>query len=66
MRLSIDQLHAIELWAEKYGRNWKSALHEAWMTGDYDGFERSNYLQQVRNTFGPSWLVRFRLTAVKP
>lgn len=59
--VSIEQLHALELWAEVHGRNWKSALRDAWMTGDYNGFERSNVLQCIRNTFGPSWLIRFSL-----
>jgi hypothetical protein len=26
------------------------------MTGDYDGFEGSSHLQQIRNTCGPSWV----------
>jgi len=65
MTLTIEQLHAVELWAEIHGRNWKSALREAWMSGDYSGFERSNVLQCLRNTLGPSWLVRFRLSEVR-
>ena len=58
---STEQLEALKAWAALYGRNWKSPLRDAWMTGDYGSFEQSNYLQQVRNTFGPSWLIRFRL-----
>lgn len=53
------QLNALRQWASQHGRNWKSALRQAWMTGDYDGFDNANLLQQVRNTFGPSWLNRF-------
>jgi hypothetical protein len=56
---STEQVEALKAWAAIYGRNWKSALRQAWMTGEYNGFENSHFLQQIRNTFGPSWLVRF-------
>ena len=63
--LTAEQLKAIQEWAKVHGRTWKSKLRQAWMTGDYDGIEKygntAAYLQQVRNTFGPSWLVRFIL-----
>lgn len=62
--LSQEQLTALSNYALKYGRNWKSSLRDAWMSGDYCGFEQSNYLQQVRNSFGPSWLVRFSLSPI--
>jgi hypothetical protein len=58
---SKEQVEALKAWAALYGRNWKSALRNAWMDGNYHGFADSHYLQQVRNTFGPSWLVRFVL-----
>lgn len=61
MKLTNEQMDAIQQWAHRNGRNWKSELRQAWMTGDYGTFEQSNYLQQIRNSFGPSWLVRFRL-----
>jgi hypothetical protein len=61
-KLSVEQLEALNAWAALYGRNWKLPLRDAWMTGDYGSFEQSNYLQQIRNTFGPSWLIRFRLS----
>jgi hypothetical protein len=57
---SMKQIEALKAWATIYGRNWKSSLRQAWMTGEYNGFENSHFLQQIRNTFGPSWLVRFR------
>ena len=56
---STEQVEALKAWAAIYGRNWKSTLRDAWMNGDYHGFADSHLLQQVRNTFGPSWLVRF-------
>ena len=61
--LTAEQLKALQEWAKVHGRTWKSKLRQAWMTGDYDGIDQygntAAYLQQVRNTFGPSWLVRF-------
>jgi hypothetical protein len=59
--LTAEQLAALKAWATLHGRNWKTPLRDAWMNGIYDDFEGSNYLQQIRNTFGPSWLIRFRL-----
>jgi hypothetical protein len=64
--LTAEQLEALQQFAKQYGRTWKSALREAWMTGDYGTFETSNLLQQIRNTFGPSWLVSFRLPNETP
>lgn len=61
--LTAEQLKALQDWAKVYGRNWKTPLRDAWMDGDYHGFKDCNYLQQIRNTFGPSWLVSFRLPA---
>jgi hypothetical protein len=58
---STEQIDALKQFAAIHGRYWKSVLRDAWMDGDYRGFENSWLLQQVRNTFGPSWLVRFRL-----
>lgn len=54
--LSRPQLFALERYAKEHGRRWKSQLNHDWMTGRTTGT-----LQQVRNAFGPSWLVRFNL-----
>lgn len=62
---SKEQIEALQSWKRVHGRNWKSALREAWMSGDYNGIDphgnTAAYLQQVRNTFGPSWLTRLTL-----
>ena len=45
------------------GRNYKSSIRQAWMDGNYSavGLDKwSSELQQIRNFFGPSWLVRVR------
>lgn len=67
--LTVEQLAAIQTWATSHGRTWKAALRHAWETGDYvhtEGFANSAALQQIRNTFGPSWLISFRLPAETP
>ncbi len=61
--LTAEQLEAIQQFAKQYGRTWKSALREAWMTGDYGTFETSNLLQQIRNTFGPSSMLHAMQTS---
>lgn len=53
-----DQIEALVEWARLNGRTWVSKLRDAWMDGDYNRFENSHLLQQVRNTQGPSWLTR--------
>lgn len=60
-RMTQTQTDAIQQWARLHGRRWKSALRNAWMTGNYEGFEASNELQQLRNSLGPAWLIKFRL-----
>jgi hypothetical protein len=60
-QLTAEQLTALQTYASEHGRNWKSALHDSWMTGNYDGSVDAGPLQQIRNTFGPTWLVRFNL-----
>lgn len=47
-----DQWNALVAYAAEHGRTWKSQLLKDW--------ERSaagELLQQVRNTFGPRWLM---------
>ncbi len=65
--LSIAEAQALRIFANANGRAWKSKLNIAWSTGRYDDYPGTGAygaLQQVRNTFGPSWLVRFRFADV--
>jgi len=65
LKLTVEQHCALQVWAKYHGRNWKSPLRESWITGDYGIFDDiSGHLQQLRNTYGPSWLVGFRLHRV--
>lgn len=65
--LTTEQLEALRLFAAANGRLWKSKLNALWMNGRYSqavlGKANPALLQQVRNTCGPSWLVRFSLKA---
>jgi len=65
--LPNEHAEALRLFATANGRNWKSELSDAWMTGNYRAYRLggadSALLQQVRNNYGPSWLVKYRLTS---
>lgn len=65
-RPSEEQLAALVAYAKAHGRKWKSQLNHAWMTGQYGMSDDSMNLQQVRNTLGPTWLIRFRLPSGIP
>ena len=56
--LSAEQIDALQAYRDRHGRRWKSRLLAEWLssTGN-EGPE----LRQVRNTFGPSWLLDYRL-----
>ena len=66
---TAEQLDALRRFAAVNGRTWKSALNTLWMNGAYNnavlGGADPGYLQQIRNSFGPSWLVRFSLKAAR-
>jgi hypothetical protein len=66
--LTADQLDALRTFAKANGRSWKSKLNVAWSTGrynDYPGTDDYGTLQEIRNMFGPSWLVKLRLDNAK-
>ena len=60
---SAEQLAAVEAFAAKYGKlrgGWQEHLLTCWMSGA-DAREPSGHLlRQVRNSFGPSWLAKYR------
>jgi hypothetical protein len=60
LKPTLEQLTALQTYALEHGRTWKSQLNDDWMNG-----RASGPLQQVRNQFGPSWLIRFRLPKEK-
>ena len=58
--LSEDQNHAIAVFSETYGANWKQELSNCWQRSGYPRVsdEVGATLQKLRNTHGPSWLFR--------
>ena len=61
---TTEQIQALATFAAANGRTWKESLRHCWETGcysRYSGTERCDLLQQIRNNFGPYWLVRFSL-----
>lgn len=59
-KLTPEQLAALQAYADSHGRTWKAQLNYEWMSGTATGA-----LQQIRNIFGPTWLVRFKLPKKK-
>ena len=61
---NTDQIEALRLFAAANGRCWKAELRGLWYNGAYNyavlGGADPALLQQVRNSFGPSWLMRYR------
>jgi hypothetical protein len=60
-QLTAEQLAALRSYAKSHGRTWKAQLNYEWMAGTARG-----PLQQIRNSFGPTWLQRFTLPKEKP
>ena len=63
--LTSREQEAIKACAAYFGRRWKSDLRDCWMRVDYPSSLDSGALQTLRNSesFGPSGLVRFKLSA---
>lgn len=59
--LTTEEEAALLAWADDHAPRWKAALRDAWDTGNYGGSEHDAALQRIRNTLGPSWLVKYRL-----
>lgn len=51
-----EQLAALQAYANRVGRAWKSLLCAAWLDGSDRREENGHLLRQIRNQFGPSWL----------
>ncbi len=55
---NMEQRAALQRYASANGRTWKSKLSLAWSTGEDEQEPDSSALRQVRNTLGPTWLMR--------
>lgn len=59
--LSPEQRQALERFASRHGRTWKSKLRSLWTSGKDDRGPDGGLLRQVRNTVGPVGLSGIRL-----
>ena len=57
--LTADEMDALRRYAAKHGRRWKSVLQEAWL--GHPPYDDTGTLRTLRNTHGPSWLIKFKL-----
>ena len=64
-RPSLEQLAAVQEFANKYGRHWKRQLNFAWMDGADAREPNGHLLRQVRNNYGPEWLIS-KKNPIKP
>lgn len=53
-----EQIEALRAYRDRHGRRWKSRLLAEWLSSTGDEVPE---LRQVRNTFGSSWLLSYRL-----
>ncbi len=60
MKLTTEQLEALQAWQSVRGRAWKADVRLAWETGDYQHSRHASALQQLRNELGPRWLIAYR------
>jgi hypothetical protein len=65
LTLSAKQKAALRKLAESNPFRWKKQLRELWEHHNVvDGSDFWTTLYSLRNTHGPSWLARFRLSEV--
>lgn len=57
IKLTPEQAARIKLFAESYGEEWKDELLGFWLTGKDAQLKDGHLLRQVRNQFGPRWLM---------
>ncbi len=61
--LTAEQLQALRHFAKRQGRYWKDRMRDMWMHGAHiSGSDADVVLYTLRNTHGPRWLNRFRLS----
>ncbi|AUX79128.1 hypothetical protein [Sinorhizobium fredii] len=57
--LTAEQQAALEAYAARHGRRWKSILSNAWMGGPQH--DDGGLLRGLRNSHAPTWLQSYRL-----
>lgn len=61
--LTPEQVCALQAYAARHGRRWKSILNNVWTGGA--PHEDGGILRGLRNTHGPTWLHNYRLPTVR-
>ena len=61
---TIEQWNALKTFAASHGRTWKASLRDEWMNAcqGISDPDQQRLLQQIRNTFGPRWLMLIDIT----
>lgn len=57
--LNPEQEAALQAYAARHGRRWKSILNDVWMGGA--PHDDGGILRGLRNSHGPTWLQSYRL-----
>ncbi|ULJ82744.1 hypothetical protein MF410_34520 (plasmid) [Rhizobium sp. C104] len=57
--LTAEEERALQAYAVKHGRRWKSILNHVWMGGA--PHDDGGTLRRLRNSHGPTWLQSYRL-----
>ncbi|MBB5553345.1 hypothetical protein [Rhizobium lentis] len=57
--LTPEQEAALQAYAARHGRRWKSILNNAWLGGP--PYDDGGLLRGLRNSHGPTWLQSYRL-----
>ncbi|AIC29695.1 hypothetical protein IE4771_PA00189 (plasmid) [Rhizobium etli bv. mimosae str. IE4771] len=57
--LTLEQEAALQAYAARHGRRWRSILNNAWMGGP--PHDDGGLLRGLRNSHGPTWLQSYRL-----
>ena len=62
-KLTEAQMRAVVNFADQKGRGWRDQLMRCWERASYPGIDPDDgaALQQVRNQFGPEWLVNVQI-----
>ncbi|WP_018240814.1 hypothetical protein [Ensifer sp. BR816] len=57
--VTAEEEQALEAYAARHGRYWKSVLNRVWMGGP--PHDDAGTLRRLRNSHGPTWLQSYRL-----
>lgn len=57
---SPEQIEALEAFKQSHGRLWKEKLNHAWQCGSDANEKNGHLLRQIRNQYGPFWLINYR------